>query len=166
MNDHTNLLSAGLRIVNRNKRYAFWFWILNLTLAEFAAGSFRARLHDALDHSLLSDRLLHGFDLPVYFEMVTRPEWGSFAVSARTAMYFALVFFLASLVFMPGVFEGYTTDGRLSREDFFRACGRNLWRFIRLFLFFGIIAGPAAGILFGFHHVLVKAAEKSTNEKL
>ena len=101
MDDHTSLISSGLRIVNRNRRYIFWFWLLNLTLAEFAAGPSRARLHSVLDHSLLGGRLLHGFDLSVYQDMVTRPEWGSFGISAWTATFFAFVFFLSTMLFMP-----------------------------------------------------------------
>ena len=166
MKEDRNLISAGLRIVSRHKRYIFWFWLLNLTLAEFGTAAFRNRLHRVLDHSLLADRLLHGFDLGVYLEMVTRPEWGPSMGSAVPAMYFAILFFVVTLFCMPGVLEGYTSEGKLSREDFFRTCGRNLWRFVRVLLFFAIIAGPIASVLFGGQGALVKAANKSTNEKL
>jgi len=166
MNDEGSLISAGLRIVNRHKRYIFWFWLLNLTLAQFGAAAFRNHVHDVLDRSLLADRLLHGFDLTVYFEMVTRPEWGPFMGSVMPAMYFGFLFFLVTLFCLPGVLEGYAAEGKLSREEFFRTCGRNLWRFVRLLLVFAIVAGPIAGLLLGAQGALVKAAGKSTNEKL
>jgi hypothetical protein len=41
MNDDKNLISAGLRIVNRHKRYIFWFWLLNLALAWLGSVAFR-----------------------------------------------------------------------------------------------------------------------------
>ncbi len=164
MSDEESLISAGLRIVNRHKRYIFWFWVLNLTLAEFGTAAFRNQMHGVLDHSLLADKLLHGFDLPVFVELLTRPETGSMTGSTMPAMYFAILFFLSMLLLMPGVLEGYTSEGRLPREEFFLACGRNLWRFVRLLLFFVIIAGPIAGVLFGIKTGLAKLADKSTNE--
>ncbi len=166
MSDEGNMISVGLRIVNRHKRYIFWFWVLNLTLAEFGAAAFRNQIHGVLDHSLLADKLVHGFDLAVLFELLSRPETGSVYASTMPAMYFAILFFVATLLLIPGVLEGYTSEGRLSREEFFRACGRNLWRFVRLLLFFAVIAGPIAGLLFGIKTALEKAADNSTNEML
>jgi hypothetical protein len=81
-------------------------------------------------------------------------------------MFFALLFLAATALFLPGVFQGYASTYRLPREDFFRACGRNLWRFIRLMIVAGIVMGIAAGILFGVHGALVKKAGESTNEML
>jgi hypothetical protein len=164
MSDEESLISAGLRIVNRHKRYIFWFWVLNLTLAQFGTAAFRNQAHDVLDHSLVADRLVQGFDLPVFVELLSRPETGSLAGSTMPAMYFAILFFLSTFLLMPGVLEGYTSEGRLPREEFFRACGRNLWRFVRLLAFFAIIAGPTAVLLFGIKAGLAKVAGNRTNE--
>jgi len=164
--EDTNLILAGLRIASRHKRYIFWFWLLNLTLAEFGTAAFRNRLHAVLDHSLLAGRLLYGFDRGVYLEMVARPEWGSSRGSAVPAMYFAILFFLVTLFCMPGVLDAYTSEGRPSREDFFRCCGRNVWKFVRVLLFYGIVAGLIGGALFSGHVALVKASEKSAYELL
>ena len=81
-------------------------------------------------------------------------------------MHFALAFFLLTAVFLPGVLQGYAATYRLPREDFFRACGRNLWRFIRLMIVAGIVMGAVAGALFGLHGALMKKAAESTNELL
>jgi hypothetical protein len=164
--EDTNFILAGLRIVSRHKRYIFWLWLLNLTLAEFGTAAFRNRLHTVLDHSLLADRLLHGFDRGVYLEMVARPEWGPRMGSAVPAVYFAFLFFLVTLFCMPGVLDAYTSEGRPSREDFFRCGGRNVWRFVRVLVFYGIVAGLIGGALFSGHVALVKASEKSTYELL
>jgi hypothetical protein len=166
MNDEGSLIAAGLRIVNRHKRFIFWFWVLNLILAWFGTTAFRYQVHDVMDHSLYADKLLHGFDLSVFVELLSRPETGSVNGSTKPAINFALLFFVATLLLMPGVLEAFTSEGRLSREDFFRACGRNLWGFLRLLLFFAIIAGPIAGLLFGAQAGLAKAATKSTNEMM
>jgi hypothetical protein len=82
------------------------------------------------------------------------------------ALYFAGLFFLATALFLPGVFQGYASTYRLPREDFFRSCGRNLWRYIRLMIVAGIVMGIVAGVLFAINGALVRKAGESTNELL
>jgi hypothetical protein len=175
MAEKQGLLSGGWSMVGRNKRYIAWFYLLNLTLAEYGTSAFRNQAHDILDHSLQADRLVHGFDLGVLTEMFARPEFGSTKASTMPAIYFAVLFFVATALFLPGVLQGYASTYRLPREDFFRACGRNLWRFIRLMIVAGIVMGilaapprlpVSAGVLFGIRAALLKAAGESTNELL
>jgi hypothetical protein len=166
MSENTHLLSASAGIAGRNKRYVVWLYLLNLAFAHFGAAAFSANAHTVLDYSLYSDKLLHGFNLAVFTELLARPEFGALPGSAHPAMMFAVVFFLASLLFMPGVLLGYASDHRLPRDEFYRACGRNVWRFVRLFLLFAIIAGVVAGILFGALNAVVTAADKTSNERL
>jgi hypothetical protein len=166
MNENTNLVSAGAEIGGRNKRYVVWFYLLNLAFAHFGASAFSDAAHGILDHSLNADKLLHGFNLGVFIELLARPEFGALPAASHPAMMFAVVFFLASLLFMPGVLLGYASDHGLPRDEFYRVCGRNVWRFLRLFLFFTIIAGAIGGILFGALNALVTAADKTSNERL
>ena len=166
MTNNKNLLSAGLHIVNRHKRFIVWFWVLNLAIAWFGAIAFRQAITSTLDHSVLSGRLVHGFDVPVFIEMMSRPDTGSTEVPTKSSAHFGLVFFLVTLVFLPGVLENYTNEGRLSREEFFRACGRNLWRFIRASVLFAILAAVLSSVLFPAEEKLAKVAGNSTNELL
>jgi hypothetical protein len=166
MTENMNLVSAAAGIARRNKRYVVWFYLLNLAFAHFGATAFNDAAHGVLDHSLYADKLLHGFNLGVFIDLLVRPEFGALASATHPALMFAIVFFLASLLFMPGVLLGYASDHRLPRDEFYRACGRNVWRFVRLFLFFTIIAGVIAGILFGALNALVTAADKTSNERL
>jgi hypothetical protein len=166
MNENDGLLSRGASMVGRNKRYIVWFYLLNLALAWFGGAAFREHVHGILDHSIVAGRLVHGFDVPVLVEMLSRPEMGPFTASGVVAMCFALIFMLASALFIPGVFAGYASTYRLPREDFFRTCGRNLWRFIRLMIVAGVLIGVLAGVLFGLQGALVKKAEDSTIEVL
>jgi hypothetical protein len=159
-------LRSGLGMVAENKRYIFWFWLLNLTLAEFGVAAFRNQAHNVLDHSLYSGRLVNGFDVAVFGELLTRPELGPTRVSTMPAMYFVILFFAASALFLPGVFQGFASSYRLPRHEFFRACGANLWRFIRLLIVAGIVFLIASGILFGIDGALAKKASDSTNELL
>jgi hypothetical protein len=166
MSENRNLLSSGAGKVWRSGRYVFWFWLLNLTLAVFGAAAFFNQASEVLDHSLYSGGLVHGFDLGVFAETLGRPEFGPMTASTWPAVLFAYVFFVFTVLFLPGVFQGYASERWLPRHEFFRACGRNLWRFIRLLLVSGIVMIIVAGILFGIRGALVKAAGESTNELL
>ncbi len=164
--NNQGLLSSGLGMVMRNKRYIFWFWLLNLTLAEFGTAAFRRAAHAMMDHSLYATRVLPSLDLGVVTELLTRPNFGQMNSMTTPGLYFAVLFFIATALFLPGVFAGYASTYRLPREDFFRACGRNLWRFIRIMIIAGIIMGIIAGALFAANGAIAKRADASTNEKL
>lgn len=164
--DKRGLLSGGWARLARNKRYIVWFYLLNVALAWFGAGAFNGQAHEILDHSLYANRLVHGFDVAVLIEMFARPEFGPTMASVAPAMHFAFLFLLLTALFLPGVLQGYASTYRLPREDFFRACGRNLWRFIRLMIVAGIVMGIAAAVLFGIRAPLLKKAAENTNELL
>jgi hypothetical protein len=166
MNKDEGLLSSGLGMVLRNKRYIVWFYVLNIFLGLFGTVVFVNQVGSILDHSLQSDRLLHGFSLGTLIEMFSRPEFGPTVASRAPAMFFALLFLVATAMFLPGVLQGYASNYRLPGDDFFRTCGRNLWRFIRLMIVAGIVMGIAASALFGLHGVLERKAAESTNELL
>jgi hypothetical protein len=166
MAEKQSLLGSGWNRVAHNKRYIVWFYILNVALAWFGAGAFNNQVHEVLDHSLRADRLVQGFDLGVLIEMFTRPEFGPTIASAAPAMHFAFLFFLLTVLFVPGVLQGYAAAYRLPREEFFRACGRILWRFVRLLFVAALVMGAVAGALFGLHGLLQKGAAESTNELL
>lgn len=166
MVEQQGLLSGGWDRVTRNKRYTVWFYVLNLVLAWLGAAAFSNQLHDYLDHSLLSQRLVHGFDVGVLVEMFVQPEFGTTHAARVSGLHFALIFLFATALFLPGVLQGYASTYRLPREDFFRACGRNLWRLIRLLIVAGIVMFVAAGILFGLNSVVEKKALESTHELL
>jgi hypothetical protein len=166
MNDEKNLVSAGAGIAKRNLRYIVWFYLLNLLFAWFGASGLGTHAHSIMDHSLYSDKLLHGFDVAVLVEMMGRPEFGPMKSSTMPAVFFGILFLLASLTFMPGVLLGYSSDHRISRDEFFRACGRNLWRFVRLFVLGAIAVGIVAGLLSAGAGMLAKAADKTNYERL
>ena len=164
MHNGTNLISQGANILRRNKRYVIWFYLLNLFFAWLGAAAFTAHARGILDHSLYSDKLLHGFDLAVLVEMIARPEFGPIQSSVAPATLGAVLFLLSCLVFIPGAFLGFSSDHRISRQEYFRACGHNLWRFVRLFICFAILAGIITGILFGVQSALVKAVDHAAND--
>ena len=46
MSEHKGLLSGGWSMVARNKRYIFWFYVLNVVLAWFGARGLARRYRD------------------------------------------------------------------------------------------------------------------------
>jgi hypothetical protein len=166
MSGKQNILSGGAAIAGRNKRYVVWFWLLNLALASVGGAAFSLHAHTLLDHSLYSSGLVRGFDLGVLFEMLGRPEFGPARASTAPAMMLAVLFFVLTMIFLPGVLQGYASDHRISRAEFFRACGINLWRFVRLTVLFAIVGGIVAGILFAAQNGLIKVADTTSYELL
>jgi hypothetical protein len=166
MDEKTSLLAAGAGIAARHERYVIWFYLLNLALACLGAAAFSNQAHAILDHSLYARKLLHGFDLVVLLELIARPEFGPAEAWLWPAFDLALLFSLATMLLLPGVLLGYASDHRLPRGEFYRTCGQNIWRFVRLFLFFALIAVPISGILGAAQNALVKAADQSSNERL
>jgi hypothetical protein len=166
MSEKKSLLGSGLGMMLRNKRYIVWFFLLNLLLGLFGTFAFVNQAGPILEHSLQSDRLLHGFSLGVLIDMFARPEFGPISASQGPALLFSVLFLVFTIVFLPGVFQGYASTYRLPREDFFRACGRNLWRYIRILIVAGIVMGIAAGVLFAINGAIVKKAGDGTNELL
>lgn len=166
MNDNKSLVPTGAGIAKGNLRYIVWFYLLNLLFAWFGASGVGTRAHNIMDHSAYSDKLLHGFDLAVWVELINRPDFGPTKSSTVPMMIFAVLFLLASLLFMPGVLLGYSSDHRISRDEFFRACGRNLWRFVRLFVLGAVIVGGVASGLYAAQDALATAADKTNYERL
>jgi hypothetical protein len=166
MYERESLISAGAGSAKRNLRYIVWFFLLNLLFAWFGASGMGTRAHNIMDNSGYSDKVLHGFDLAVFVELINRPDFKPMKSSTMPMMIFAVLFFCASLTFMPGVLLGYSSDHRISRDEFFRACGRNLWRFVRLFVLAAVIAGAVGGGLFAAQDALATAADKTNYERL
>ena len=164
--DQKGLLGGGFGMVAHNKRYIFWLWLLSVVLGGFGTTGLRESAHTILDHSLYAEKLTHGFDLGVYIELLMRPEFGPMNSMTFPALYFAFFFLVATALFLPGIFTGYASTYRLPREEFFRACGRNLWRFIRIMSVAAIVMGILSAALFAANGAIVKKAGESTNEVL
>jgi len=182
----TSLIYSGLSVVRRNQRYLFWFYALNLLLGLFASSVWSARTippdlgaqilasvglssadgdtTGALQHSFYSDKLLHGMDLNVLLELFSRPDLAPLQATSMAMNVFGIVFFLASIGLMPGVLLGYSSDHRISRGEFFRACGTNFWRLVRLLLLFLLIAGAVAGLLLAAGFGLADAVDNAAND--
>ncbi len=166
MHQDRNIFSKGAEIVRRNQRYVWWFYVVNLVLAVIGTGAFMQNARAILDHSLFSDRLVHRFSVFAYLELLSRPEFGPARASTVPSIVLALLFVVLTLIFLPGVLLGYASDHRISRGEFFRGCGQNVWRFVRLSIVFAILSGIVVGILSALQDALVNAADNTSYETL
>lgn len=163
MNEKKGVIAASAGILRSHKRYVAWLYLLNLVFAWWSAGAFAASAHRIMDKSLYSDQILHQMDVGALGEFFIRPESGM-PGSGASATNFAALYFLATLFFMPGVLLGFASDHRISRAEFYRTCGHNLWRFVRLLVMYAMVGGIVAGILFGIHMGLSKAVDQAAND--
>jgi len=162
----SRLLGSGWSAVRKNIRYVVWFWLLSLVLARLGSSAFRNQVGPVLDNSMYADRLVHGFNPVTLIELLSLPQTGELRGLTVPSYISAALFAIATLLLVPGVLRQYTSEYRVSRDEFFRTCGRNLWRFVRLALLYALIALPVAGILFGIRAWLGSLADKALEELL
>lgn len=154
----------GLSLVLRRPSVIIGFFALNLILARIGTVPFQLGASHIMGHSLAGGGLLHGFDLALLAELLSRPEMGQGGGAAAGIS--AVLFALISLLLLPGVYFAYASGARVSRESLLAACGRHLWRFIRLAVVFFFCAAILGGILGLLAKLVGHAADHSTREQL
>ncbi|HJV90509.1 MAG TPA: hypothetical protein VJ623_09405 [Holophagaceae bacterium] len=124
---------SPLRRVLRDHRIIWWMLLVSLVLAWLASLPARAAFGEVLDHSLASQRLVKGFDLGTFAELMSSPEIPQgVLMAASTAQFF--VFFVFLLFMAGGVNAAYASEEPLTTGEFFHACGGYFWRMVRLTL--------------------------------
>jgi hypothetical protein len=134
-------VSAGAKLVWRRQRVFWWVYAINFLLAVTGAATLRARAGAILDHSLAANRLVHGFDIAIFAALADRPS-APLAAAAPGSVLSTLVFFIFMLFLAGGILEVYRRDETLRTGEFFGACGRFFWRFVRLLIFMVIVFIP------------------------
>lgn len=140
-------VSRGWSLVWRHQRILWWVFAVNILTAYASVLGPRLMFSNILDHSLASDKLAHGFDVPTFIELISKPEV-SFAPLVRGSMVMSLLFFLFMLFITGGMLVAYRQDRKLSMGEFFEASGAYFWRMTRLVLMsivpFAIVVGVLA----------------------
>lgn len=139
--------AAGARLVWRRQRVLWWIYAVNLVLGLCATGGMVQRAGDILNHSLAAGRLVHGFDISAVSELAMRPD--NPVAPGSTTLFFAFLFAAFMLFATGGVLATYCRDDRLPAGQFFEACGYQLWRFVRLLIYFAIVLVPVGLLEFG-----------------
>ncbi|HXZ13638.1 MAG TPA: hypothetical protein VEG64_14735 [Candidatus Sulfotelmatobacter sp.] len=131
----------GWRLLLRHPSLFFWVYLVNLVLAWIGTRGFARRIGAVLNHSLIADRLVYGFDLGVVTSLRALP--GSAFGSPATGLLGPSFVFTVFLLFITGgLLVTYYNDAPLSIGPFFEACGHYFWRFVRLMISFAVLLVP------------------------
>ena len=134
---------GGAGLVWRRQRVLWWIFAVNFILAFFSIHGVVPRIGSVLDHSLAAQRLVNGFDVGAFSELLLQPGISPLSVSPA-AMAYSLVFFVFMLFVTGGILEVYRRDSRVSTAEFFESSGAFFWRFVRLVIFLLLCIIPVA----------------------
>ncbi|HEV2492393.1 MAG TPA: hypothetical protein VG204_04900 [Terriglobia bacterium] len=134
------IIRGGAGLVWRRQSVLWWIFAVNLLLALAGTLPMASRTGAILNNSLESAKLVHGMDLPALAGLAMDPSHP--LSSGMPALGFAVVFFVFMLFIEGGVLEVYRLDRKLTRAEFFGACGTFFWRFARLVLYSLILLIP------------------------
>ncbi len=136
-----NVVWEGARLLWRRQRVVWWLYGINLLLGVIGTLPTAVNVGGVLNHSLAAEHLVKGFDLSFYLELAGQPSH-PLSAGAPASVFLALIFFVLVLLFEGGILEAYRRDSRLTTSEFFEACGRTFWRFLRLLIYMLIAIVP------------------------
>ncbi len=127
---------VGIRSASTSIRMVLVLYFFNLVIALPAALGFRAIMTGAIGNSMITDRLLAGFDATVYAGFLRNGSKALGALASAVGWMAALSMVLTTV--LDGGILGQLNSGdrRFTLASFFGDCGRYLWRYLRLTLFF------------------------------
>jgi hypothetical protein len=140
-----NVIREGAHLVWRRQRVLWWLYGINLFLGLIGTLPTANNVGAILNHSLAAEHLVNGFDLNFFVELAAQPSH-PLSAGAPASILLAVVFFALWLLFEGGILETYQRDSRLTTSQFFEACGRMFWRFVRLLIFTLIALVPVVMI--------------------
>src|SRR5207249_537332 len=129
----SNVIREGARLLWRQQRVLWWLYGINLLLAVIGTLPMANNVGAVLNHSLAAERLVKDFDLTFFAELAAQPSH-PLSAGAPAPILLAVGFFWLCLLFEGGILEAYQRDARLTTSEFFAACGRMFWRFVRLLI--------------------------------
>ena len=143
---------GGFRSASSSIRMVLVLYVSNLVIALPLALMFRGIMTSAIGNSMLTDRLLAGFDATVYAGFLRNGSKGLGALGSAVGWGAALSMVLTTV--LDGGILGQLSSGgrRFTLASFFGDCGRYLWRYLRLSLIFApvlVIVFLGSTALFG-----------------
>jgi hypothetical protein len=140
-----NVIRESAHLVWRRQWVLWWLYGINLFLGLIGTLPTANNVGAILNHSLAAEHLVNGFDLSFFVELAAQPSH-PLSAGAPASILLAVVFFALWLLFEGGILETYQRDSRLTTSQFFEACGRMFWRFVRLLIFTLIALVPVVMI--------------------
>jgi hypothetical protein len=135
-------LAVGARLLRRHHRLLWWLFALNFVFAVAGTAPFSSSLRSTLDFSLAASDLYRRTDVFLLIELLRKPGLSPRG-AVGGAMLLGILYAVVVLFLAGGILESYYTDRKLPTGEFFAACGKYFWRFVRLALLFLLAMVPA-----------------------
>jgi len=140
-------------------------YAVNLLFAWFASFGLSAQIGAVTGTSLYSERLVRGFDLGAFIDLINQPEVTPYS-QVPIAVAFAGLFLVFQLFLTGGILTQYLScPQRIEQSRFYAECGENFWKLVRIALVFIVIAGFVGGVLHAVRSALDTATETSPNRR-
>jgi hypothetical protein len=136
-----NVIRQGAQLLWRRQRVLWWLYGINLFVGLTGTLPMANNVGTVLNHSLAAEHLVKSFDLSFFAELAAQPSH-PLSAGAPASILLAVAFFALWLLFEGGTLETYQRDTTLTTSQFFGACGRMFWRFVRLFISMLLVLVP------------------------
>ncbi|HET9088622.1 MAG TPA: hypothetical protein VFN53_13975 [Acidobacteriaceae bacterium] len=152
-------LSTGLRLLIANKRLLLWTYLASVLLGLRAALPFHSRVSPILDHSLAAQDLAGRFDVSSYALLTM--HLGRQGTTLYTQAFADIVVYCVFAILLAAGTYFVFGSGEVPRLGLVLRAGVDyFWRFFRLLLFAGIIAGMIVGGLTAVRTLVLKHADE------
>jgi hypothetical protein len=147
MSERRNIFIHGLSLTLRRFPALLWTYVFNLGLALIFSIGFHNKFASILDHSLVSQRLIGGFDLGTALDALFHISDAS-GESATAGSYFGIPLYLLLYFFLvPGALFCYQTNAPARLSTLLHQGLIHFWRFVRITILMLLVAGVILGLL-------------------
>jgi len=147
MSERRNIFIHGLSLTLRRFPALLWTYVFNLGLALIFSIGFHDKFASILDHSLISQRLIGGFDLGTALDALFHINDAT-GESATAGSYFGIPLYLLLYFFLvPGALFCYQTNAPARLSTLLHQGLIHFWRFVRITILMLLVAGVILGLL-------------------
>lgn len=136
-----SVIREGAHLLWRRQRVLWWLYGINLFVGLIGTLPMADNVGAVLNHSLAAEHLVKSFDVSFIAELAAQSRH-PLSAGAPASILLAVDFFVLWLFVEGGILETYRRDCRLTTPEFFEACGRMFWRFVRLLIGMLIVLVP------------------------
>jgi hypothetical protein len=130
-------LLSGAGLVWGRQRVLWSLFTLNFMVVLLALLPLNRALAP-LDYSFYPERLVRGMDLTVLLELGLKAEFVAPATSPAAIALPQIVYLVLVIFLTGGILATFAAEKPLCMADFFRECGANFWRLVRLVVCFAV----------------------------
>jgi hypothetical protein len=149
--------ASGIKRATREIRMSLLLYLLNLLAAAGLAFAFRSVVATGLDSSMSISELLGNLNFTAWQDFMVKNR-GELSAVFGQIVWLALLYMLVNTFLAGGILTILREkDAKFSLRSFFAGCGNYFFRFLRLFLVFGILLMLVAFVLIALLGVLFNA---------